>query len=618
MLEPHSRALLLDALRPPEGFALDCGIGTTYSMDLLALLTAPLAFTLFDTQEEGEHQKVNTLEVLESLRRYADRLTIFCHAGRIAMPAGQYPQFAYLEAAVIECLPPGRSDAFHPKVWLLRFTDAKGAVVYRLLCLSRNLTFDRSWDTVLSLEGQLLDRKNGIAANRPLGDFIKALPGLAVREVSGAVQARIDQLQDEVRRVDFLAPEGFEEFRFWPIGIEGYRRWPFSDGIDRLLIISPFVTEGCLKRLAGEYTGNILVSRVEQVAAAGKALDCFAEVYVLSDQAEPETEPDEADNTTSPGGLGVLSGLHAKCYVGDAGWKARVWTGSANATEAAFSKNVEFLVELVGPKSKFGTQALLQTEKGTTRLRDLLEPYRPPVKPDVPDEVARALEEAINTTRQALAEAQLCAKVERLEASDQYSLTVATRSGGAVMIPEKVAVRCWPVTLKDSHAVSAARDSGTLATFPLLSFEALTAFCAFEVTAQQGGQSVSTRFVLTLPPVGGPNDRRERLLRSMLRDSRDVVRFLLLILTDEGVEAGGFIGPMLREAQGDGAQFTSVFGPALLEALVRTLDRAPDRLDYVAQLVEDLRKGEDNRPLLPPQFDEIWRPIWAARERLRS
>ena len=27
--------------------------------------------------------------------------------------------------------------------------------MYRVLCMSRNMTFDRSWDTLLSLEGEL-------------------------------------------------------------------------------------------------------------------------------------------------------------------------------------------------------------------------------------------------------------------------------------------------------------------------------------------------------------------------------------------------------------------------------------------------------------------------------
>ena len=50
----------------------------------------------------------------------------------------------------------------------------------------------------------------------------------------------------------------------------------------------------------------------------------------------------------------TLTGLHAKLYITDAGWKSSLWTGSANATSAAFSRNVEFLVELVGKNCHFG------------------------------------------------------------------------------------------------------------------------------------------------------------------------------------------------------------------------------------------------------------------------
>ncbi len=43
MLEPRDRQLLFEALRPPDGFRFDEGVGTTFSLDLLALLMAPLA-----------------------------------------------------------------------------------------------------------------------------------------------------------------------------------------------------------------------------------------------------------------------------------------------------------------------------------------------------------------------------------------------------------------------------------------------------------------------------------------------------------------------------------------------------------------------------------------------
>lgn len=55
MLEPTDRRLLFELLRPPTGYRLSCAVGTTYSLDLLALLVTPLAFTLFDCEtKEGK------------------------------------------------------------------------------------------------------------------------------------------------------------------------------------------------------------------------------------------------------------------------------------------------------------------------------------------------------------------------------------------------------------------------------------------------------------------------------------------------------------------------------------------------------------------------------------
>ena len=133
MLEPRDRQLLFEALQPPPGFRFDQGIGATYTLDLLSLLTAPLAFTLFEQQgaEDGQ-PAVDSLEILESLRRHADRLTLFCHAGRIALPKLFYPQLAFVENSIIECRPES-GGAFHPKLWVLRWVNDTDTVRYRVL-----------------------------------------------------------------------------------------------------------------------------------------------------------------------------------------------------------------------------------------------------------------------------------------------------------------------------------------------------------------------------------------------------------------------------------------------------------------------------------------------------
>jgi hypothetical protein len=86
MLEPQDRHMLLEALRPPDGFHLHRAIGTTYTLDLLALLTTPLAFTFFDWSSEAGPLGLDPLLVLAAIRRNTERITIFCQAGRIQIP----------------------------------------------------------------------------------------------------------------------------------------------------------------------------------------------------------------------------------------------------------------------------------------------------------------------------------------------------------------------------------------------------------------------------------------------------------------------------------------------------------------------------------------------------
>ncbi len=233
MLNPHDRALLFPSLRPPAGYELDFAIGTTFSLDLIALLAAPMAFTLFDWEDREGKPVADPLALLEALRRYASRILIFGQIGQIKIPPGNQPLLAHLEAAVIQLQKRDSAGVFHPKVWLLRFTAADAPVQYRLLCLSRNLTFDHCWDTVLALDGEVVDRRRAIAANHPLGDFVGALPALACRPIAAPLAQRVSDMADEVRRVRFGLPDGFDEM---PPVFRGQRTYSG---------VTPGVSRGC-------------------------------------------------------------------------------------------------------------------------------------------------------------------------------------------------------------------------------------------------------------------------------------------------------------------------------------------------------------------------------------
>jgi hypothetical protein len=605
--DPFDRTKFLDLLRPPIGFSFDEAIGTTFSLDLPALLVAPLAFTLFDAEGDDGQIMMESFELLASLRRFGRKITVFCHAGRILSPAVRLTQFVHLEKMIVECLPRS-GGSFHPKVWVLRFIGADDAVIYRMVCMTRNLTFDQSWDTALTLEGPLANRN--FARNRPLADFVSALPQFAMTQVDPSVSARVAKFAAELRRVDFELPNGIEEVRFWPLGIDGYRRLPFSDDIRRMLVISPFLSKTLLSELVEERPGSILVSTLPAIAEIGERPQTIEKMYTISDAAVAEPQGEDDDTSLER----VATGLHAKCYVADNGRLSSIYTGSANATSAAFHQNVEFLVELQAPRKQFGIDALLSPspEKGTTRLFDLLVEVSGSTSLPEVDQEAVEIGERLDDARSAIVRASGSLHCEPAEDGSRYDVAVVVAK--QIAVPDAVGVKCWPVTLGSDRAVSMSLSESPAAVFRNLTLLALTRFLNVELTAGEGQRRT---FVVMLPLEGGPSDREEQLLSSILSDKSKVVQWLLLLIADDVGRAGDepiTHDPAQRTFAGGSASFASV---ALLETFLRVLDRAPERLDDVHRLITDLRSTEEGRQRLPPDFDSVWLPLWEARERRR-
>ncbi len=613
MLDPQDRQLLLGSLRPPEGFELTFAVGTTYTLDLLALLTAPLGFTLYELAGPpgSELRQDDATRLLSVLRRYADRITIFCQAGRIAVPDRHAILLGQLEGSVVEVRPPA-GGSFHPKVWALRFHNSAGGVRYRVLCLTRNLTFDRSWDTVTSIDGNLMERQRGYAANRPLGDFLAALPSMAVRpDLPGKATANVALAAEELRRVNFECPAPFEEMSFHPVGIPGYQRFRLR-GANRVLAMAPFLSGSALREITQHNAEALLISRVDQLDLIEQdRLDEFAQVLAFDPGASIEPAASE-EGSADPIGT---SGLHAKLYVQEFGRSATVYTGSANATAAGFSHNVEFLVGLTGPRPKCGIDALLgDSDHGSVGLRDLLQEYTPSDEPGPVDTVEEQLELELEEVQCTLASHGWTATIEATGTS--YLVRLA---GRVASLNPNVSVRVRPVLLPESSAAPVDATGDVAIEFPGMAFESLTAFFAFDLTIRREAFVLTRAFAVKALLLGEPEGRRERIAQFLLRDREQVVRFLLALLSDDPEAAGGRleIGGRSPEAQGGRGQAEHT-SDALLEPLLKAIDRSPERIDEVALILEDLRQTEEGRAKLPADIDKVWRPIWAAREALRA
>ena len=612
MLEPGHRRLFLDALRPPEGYTFDLAVGTTYTLDLMALLAVPLAFTFRDAQDRNGQLATDPLALLESARRHAGNIVLFCHGGGTSVPRSRQPALAFLEQSVVTALPPRVDETqavFHPKVWALRYVAPDKPTRYRLVCQSRNLTFDASWDMSLVLDGELMEhRVRGFSENRPLADFFGSLTALACQPVSASQQEIVDRCADELRRVRFRPPNGLTLERFLAFGF-GNANPEFPELKRRpILVISPFLDGAFLRSLAARRSRSVLISRREALLTAPReALSAFTEIFSFRPGLELEPEDPDVD-------LAPLAGLHAKMFVIDDGWNARLVVGSGNSTSAALGsapRNVEFMVELSGKKGTFGIDALLKPGDGNNAgtFRSLIEPFDKADLGTVPEDVDTTnLELLLETAAATLARADVKAVVESSE--DRHTMRLKL-SEPVRLSPNVGTVTCWPVSLPDAYAQRFADGSR----FAGLSVTELACFLAIEIRASLNGKSSRKRFVRPIEVDGLPQDRLPRLLASMLSNRARLMQLLWLLLSPDDELAFAEFEHFFGTDNGSFAAGISL--PGLMERMLETLHNGPHRLDAVKSLVDDLRETDAGAELLGPEFDSIWEPLWKVRENMR-
>ncbi len=623
MLEPTNRFMLVDALRPPDGYQLDTAVGTTFTLDLDALLLATLSFAMFD-HLDTEGGRADPIALLESVRRNADRLTVFAQAGAMWGPRRHPPILAYLEDAVVPVRPAKPGHLFHPKVWALRFAAPDRAPRYRLLSLSRNLTFDSSWDTIVALDGAETDNPPDWC--QPVADFVEALPPLAVRTLDPGRAGQIDDLVASLRRVRWEAPPDVTAMRFHPMG-PGFRSPKISG--ERVLVISPFLGPNEAGRLGNGPGADVLVSRAGALdAVGGDAVAGFAETFVLDTGDDPSAATDDAESVgddeadssaldidVEPARPGLeLSGLHAKVFFTENNHRNKLYLGSANATGPAFGGNVEFLVEFRLDPALWSIDHLLDAG-GKTNLRAMLTPYTPaaaePVDPTAAEEAAHRLDAVLRDL--ATAAYEVAVSTNDAEADDYWlalSWDPIPAAVAARIAEHGIEVEIGPATIAAERV--AYGDAG--AVIESASLPSITSFLSIEARTRVDGTDITGRTLVNARLVGAPADRRERLLASVLDDPDKVLRYLLLLLA----ELTGDDSLLAALGGGAGAAFdwsSGSDGPPLLETLLRALAREPASLDRVAEFVDDLTVG-DGGAALPEAFTDVWTPINAARAHL--
>jgi hypothetical protein len=585
--------VLHDAIRPPLGFELEHLVVTTFTLDLVSLLSVPLAFTWFGTHGDTDAAEREPLELLAAVARSAQRITVFHQGGQVSVPAKHGGLLSLIEDSVV-AVPGARVRAlFHPKLWVAAYAGNDDSRRYRVLCLSRNLTPDRSWDTILTLEGTATDKAQ--SASEPLADLLSWLadtPTLARERVQ-----ILREVAEGVSRALFTPPEPFTELRFHPVGIPGYRTHPILPARrDRLLIVSPFIGSDQLLALAKGTSETLLVSRPEALGRLGGSLPSgVTKAFRLDEALDPE--PEDAETP-------LLSGLHAKLYVADQGWYATTWTGSANATDAAFGANVEFMTELTGPKGKCGVDALLGDGSADTLRAMLVECAELPSL-SLDDET----EQALDALARQIADWPLAVHVA--EESDSFRLGLAWNGLPPARPNADVTMR--PVAW--SKPPCQLNSGADLPVFVGLRTHEVSSLFVVEISLPTA-PSTSRRFVASWPLVGAVPDRVKALLQELARDRDRVLAFIRMFLAfDDSAPIGA--APAVADGQTGSWRTGSQGDTPILELLLQALTREPARLVELSQWMPDLASRADsdggNDDLML-----IWEPVWQAHQEIHG
>src|SRR5262245_5418170 len=127
-----------ELLKPPEGWRTDHAILSSYSADLVVIVTSLLALSGCDLENRRTGGRVELVRAIESLR---GRVRILAQEGRVAIPRAPLPILKLLDKFLLTIVTDENESSFHPKAALLRFhkIDDPSDHQWRIWFGSRNL-----------------------------------------------------------------------------------------------------------------------------------------------------------------------------------------------------------------------------------------------------------------------------------------------------------------------------------------------------------------------------------------------------------------------------------------------------------------------------------------------
>ena len=599
MLNPNNDRLDYgQILAPPAGYNLDFAVGTTYSLNLDALVGASLALGL--SEETDSELMNNPVCLLEALRSTGDNGVLFCEGGQIHMPNRVTPLYILLEKMVFSVKTPKRKGiaaypSFHPKFWLIRYRNNDGDLRYRVIVLSRNLTFDRNWDIAYYMDGHVTEDTTD--KNEPVCDFLRYLAAQLPDTESGKDKTKkIRALIRELPNVIFEpAEKAFYDYEFIPNGVRrasgGVYQFDetdlFKDTFHEILIISPFLSGGVIRDFNDRNTRSLindarymLITREMSLGRLKPEDVSHFQIYTMRDAViDGETAiSDEAQEIQK-------QDIHAKIYMIRKYSSSDLYLGSLNASHNAVYGNIEFMIRLRSKRRYLDLDKLAASLFGTEKDgsdNPFQEVTLQTAIIEEEDEPTKALDAVVKEINRSNPSAAV-----HPEDDEYYSASVHFEACDTKGY--QISIR--PLLSRRTEEFS--RD----VLFTRLTITQLSEF--YVIGVSDGEQTVER--ILIIPTDGLPDDREKQVVSSVVNDRDCFYRYIAFLLGDDSILSMLEINNAGVEA--DDTMSRQVYHvPALYEKMLQTAAVNPEKFKGIEYLMKTI--SEDG--IIPEDFKKLY------------
>lgn len=594
MFKPTSDRLDYSSLlAPPDGHEVVAAVGTTYSLDLDALVGICIALGLAVSTDS--QMMNNPVYLLEALRKTADKVVLFCEAGQIHVPTNRSSLYILLEKMVYEVQVHKQAKApiypsFHPKFWLIKYQDTAGNIKYRTVILSRNLTFDRSWDVSVCLDGA--PGGENTQNSQPIRDFLNYLMGFLREsdENSKAKRKLINGMAREIMDVTFEADDKmFTEFEFIPVGVKNEQgeRYSmqdtsiFADTFHEALIMSPFLSASVIEEFNKRNTNieNPECTLITRRASLEKLKSSQCEkfkIYTMKDEivyGESALSYDSEDLRKQD--------IHAKLYLWRKYSNSELYLGSFNASYSAMHGNIEFMLRLRS-KNRYLNSAILTRDlfNGDPDNKDNpFELTELPTNIEVTSDEGDILQDRIK----ALCRSKPRAAVK--ENNGKFDLEINFENLGDV-----TGLFISPLLSKKTVAIA---STVTIEGLDLLQISEF-----YSVTAT--GEETSVSRVIKIVTDNLPANRESAVFTSVIKDQQGFIQYVAFLLGDDYLLAlveANYLDKSTFLCQGNSAPM-----PALYERMLKVAATTPERFAGIEYLLKMITA----EGVIPDGFAELY------------